>query len=158
MSSPAPPSSHHDALTGLPNRRLLDDRLEQALQLARRRDAQLAVMLLALRALSAPEDARLAGVARRLAECVRRADTLARYGTAEFALVLCDVRGEEECRAVAERVLEALSPPAFEGSLEPAIGIALYPGSAADADALMRNADAALYRAKQGPDPLCCYR
>lgn len=158
MSASVPPSTHHDALTGLPNRRLLDDRLKQALYLAQRRDAQLAVMLLALAALTAPEDARIPGVARRLAACVRRADTLARYGSAEFAFVLCDVRGENECRAVAARVREALAQERPDEDLQPAIGVALYRGGLVDADALLRNAAAALYSARQGREPLCIYR
>lgn len=158
MSAPAPPSTHHDALTGLPNRRLLDDRLRQALHLAQRRDARLAVMLLALGAFATPDDALLAELASALCACVRRADTVARYGAAEFALVLCDVRDEEECRAVAARALEALAQAASGRALHATIGVALYRGGAADADALLRNADAALYRAKQGRDPLCFYR
>jgi diguanylate cyclase (GGDEF)-like protein len=158
VSAPAPPSTHHDALTGLPNRRLLDDRLTQALYLAQRRDAPLAVMLLALGAFAAPDDALLAQLARSLYACVRRADTVARYGAAEFALVLCDVRGEEECRTVASRVLEALAHAAPGRALHAAIGVVLYRGGAVDAEALLRNADAALYRARQGRDPLCFYR
>jgi diguanylate cyclase (GGDEF)-like protein len=158
VSAPAPPSSHHDPLTGLPNRRLLDDRLQQALYLAQRRDARLAVMLLALGGFAVPDDARLADVARRLAACVRRSDTLARYGAAEFAFVLCDVRGEAECRVVAERVLQVIAPAGAGRPVDAVIGIALYQGGAADAEGLLRNADAALYRARQGREPLCFYR
>jgi diguanylate cyclase (GGDEF)-like protein len=157
VSAALPPSSHHDELTGLPNRRLLDDRLRQALHLARRRDAPLAVLLISLGALS-PGDARLVEAARRIAVCLRRADTFARYGTAEFALVLADVRGEAQCRLAAERVLQALADAAPNGALEPAIGIALYPGDAVDAEALLRNAEAALYRARQRGEALCFCR
>lgn len=158
MSAPVPRSTHHDSLTGLPNRRLLDDRLRQALHLAQRRDASIAVMLLTLGAFAPADDALLVEAARRLAACVRRADTLARYGTAEFAFVLSEVRSEAECRAVAARVLEALAQAAPGRRLEPAMGIALHTGGAVDADALLRNADEALYRAKQGRDPVCLYR
>jgi diguanylate cyclase (GGDEF)-like protein len=156
VSGSLPPSSHHDELTGLPNRRLLDDRLRQALYLAQRRDAPLAVMLLALGGFPAPSDAALAEAAQRLAARMRRADTLARYGAAEFAFVLTDVRGEAECRVVAERLLQALAPSAR--APDAAIGIALYPGAAVDAEGLLRNAEAALYRARQGREPLCFYR
>lgn len=156
--SAAPPSTHHDGLTGLPNRRLLDDRLAQALHLAQRRDAQLAVMLLALGGLAVSEDVRLADIAHRLAACVRRSDTLARFGAREFAFVLCDVRGEAECRAVAARVLEALEAAAPGSRSAALIGIALYEGGAGDAEALLRNAQAALYRAREGREGICTYR
>lgn len=158
MSAPVPSSSHHDPLTGLPNRRLLDDRLRQALHVARRRDARIAVMLLSLGALPGPDDALLVEAAQRLAACMRRADTLVRYGTAEFAFVLGDVPGEAQCRVVAARALEALAQAAPGRALDTAIGIALDAGGAVDADGLLRNADAALYRARQGRDRICFYR
>jgi GGDEF domain-containing protein len=150
-----PPSTHHDCLTGLPNRRLFDDRLRQALYLAERRDSTLAVMLLGL-ALAGPDDARLVELAGRLGSCVRRADTLARYGAAELAFVLNEVAGEAGCRLVAARVLEGVA--ALAADLAPAIGIALHSGGPVDADALLRNAEAALYRARQAREPVCFYR
>jgi diguanylate cyclase (GGDEF)-like protein len=158
VSAPIPPSSHHDPLTGLPNRRLFDDRLKQALYLAQRRDVPLAVLLLALGGAVAPDDRLLVHAARALSACVRRADTVARYGATEFAFVLADARGEAECRTVAARLVEALSEAAAGRALEPVIGAALYQGGAADADALVRNADAALFRAKQGRETLCFCR
>jgi diguanylate cyclase (GGDEF)-like protein len=136
------PSDYHDALTGLPNRRLLDDRLGQALHLARRRDCSVALMLLELSGFGRIDDDALRGAAQRLASCVRKADTVARWGAAEFALLLTDVAGEEDCRLVAERALAALG-------LEASIGISLYPADAGDGEALMRNADAARGRARQ---------
>lgn len=155
MPAAVPPSTHHDSLTGLPNRRLLDDRLRQALYLAERRDSTTAVMLLGL-ALAGPDDARLVELAGRLGSCVRRADTLARYGAAELAFVLNDVAGEADCRLVAARVLEAVA--ALAAGLAPAIGIALHSGGPVDADALLRNADAALDRARHGREPVCFCR
>ncbi len=155
MSAAVPPSTHHDSLTGLPNRRLFDDRLRQALYLAERRDSTLAVMLLGL-ALAGPDDGRLVELAERLGACVRRADTLARYGADELAFVLNDVAGEADCRLVAARVLEVVA--ALAADLAPVIGIALHAGGPVDADALLRNVDAALYRARHGREPVCFYR
>ena len=155
MSAAVPPSTHHDSLTGLPNRRLFDDRLRQALYLAERRDSTLAVMLLGL-ALAGPDDPRLVELAGRLGSCLRRADTLARYGAGELAFVLNDVAGEGDCRLVAARVLEVVAGVAAE--LAPAVGIALHSGEPVDADALLRNADAALYRARHEREPVCFYR
>lgn len=139
--SAQPPSEYHDALTGLPNRRLLDDRLKQALYLAQRRDRGIALLLVALD--GAPRgDEVVLDAAHALQACVRRADTLARWGAAEFAVVMTDVQSEADCRRVAERLLRALD-------MDAAIGISLYPDDAGDAEALARNADAARNRARQ---------
>jgi diguanylate cyclase (GGDEF)-like protein/PAS domain S-box-containing protein len=153
--------AYHDSLTGLPNRRLLDDRLKQALYQAQRRDASIAVMLVDLddfkhvndSAGHRSGDAVLREVAMRLGGCVRKADTLARHGGDEFVIVLPDVRGEPDCRIVAEKVLRALAAEfRIDGSgfkLGASIGISVFPGDAGDPDSLLRNADAAMYRAKQ---------
>jgi diguanylate cyclase (GGDEF)-like protein/PAS domain S-box-containing protein len=153
--------AYHDTLTGLPNRRLLDDRLRQALHVAQRRDARLAVMLIDLDDFKAVNDrlghragdAALREVAGRLAACVRKADTLARQGGDEFVLVIPDVALEADCQVVAEKILRALEAPArVDGEglrLGASIGISLYPADAGDGEALLRNADAAMYRAKR---------
>jgi diguanylate cyclase (GGDEF)-like protein/PAS domain S-box-containing protein len=153
--------AYHDTLTGLPNRRLLDDRLRQAVNLAQRRDARVAVMLIDLDDFKVVNDQRghragdvvLREVAQRLAGCVRKADTLARQGGDEFVLVIPDLPQAADCRVVAEKILRALEP-AFrvedqDYRIGASIGISLYPGDAGDGDALLRNADAAMYRAKQ---------
>ncbi|MGE3569876.1 MAG: PAS domain S-box protein [Burkholderiales bacterium] len=154
--------AYHDTLTGLPNRRLLDDRLRQALHLAQRRDARVAVMLIDLddfkevndRLGHRAGDAALREVAGRLAACVRKADTLARQGGDEFVLVIPDVALEADCQVVAEKILRALdSPVRVDGEdlrLGASIGISVYPADAGDGEALLRNADAAMYRAKRG--------
>ena len=142
MSTPPRPSDHHDPLTALPNRRLLDDRLQQALHLAQRRDKGVALVLLELAAFAGVDDATLGAAARRLSGGLRKADTLARWGAAEFAIVLTDVRGEAECRLVVERLLQALD-------MDAAIGISLFPTDAGDGEALMRNASTARERARQ---------
>jgi diguanylate cyclase (GGDEF)-like protein/PAS domain S-box-containing protein len=153
--------AYHDSLTGLPNRRLLDDRLKQALYQAQRRDASIAVMLVDLddfkqvndTAGHRSGDAVLREVATRLGSCVRKADTLARHGGDEFVIVLPDIQGEADCRIVAEKVLRALDAEfrvdASGFKLGASIGISVFPGDAGDPDSLLRNADAAMYRAKQ---------
>lgn len=153
--------AYHDSLTGLPNRRLLDDRLRQALRLAQRRDARLAVMLVDLDEFKRVNDAHghgagdavLREVARRLAACVRKADTLARQGGDEFVVVIPDLALDADCQVVAEKILGALAAPFAVASgaarIGASIGISLYPADAGEGDALLRNADAAMYRAKQ---------
>jgi diguanylate cyclase (GGDEF)-like protein/PAS domain S-box-containing protein len=153
--------AYHDTLTGLPNRRLLDDRLRQALHLAQRRDRRVAAMLVDLDDFKRVNDelghragdAVLREVAERLAGCVRKADTLARQGGDEFVIVIPDLAQEADCDVVAEKILRALEP-AFhadgrEFRIGASIGISIYPGDAGDGDALLRNADVAMYRAKQ---------
>jgi diguanylate cyclase (GGDEF)-like protein len=153
--------AYHDQLTGLPNRRLLDDRLRQAIRLAERRDRMVAALLVHLDDFRQVNDALghgagdavLREAAERLSGCVRKADTLARAGADEFALVVCDLKEAADCRVVAEKVLQALQPefrlPGRRVRLGVSIGISLFPADAADGEALLRNADAATYRAKQ---------
>ena len=92
-------------------------------------------------------------VAARLSACVRRADTLARHGGDEFVVVVSDVQADADCALVADKVLRSLAAPfRIEGralGLGASIGISLFPSDAGDGDALLRNADAAMYSAKQ---------
>ena len=153
--------AYHDTLTGLPNRRLLDDRLRQAIRLAQRRDRMVATLLVRLDDFrqvndslgQGAGDAVLREVAQRLTGCVRKADTLARAGADEFALVVCDLKDEADCRVVAEKLLQALAPEFRVGGrrlkLAVSVGISLFPSDGGDGEALLRNADAAMYRAKQ---------
>lgn len=153
--------AYHDMLTGLPNRRLLDDRLRQAVFLAQRRDARVGVILLDLDGFKQVNDslghragdAVLREIARRLAACVRRADTLARHGGDEFVIVVPDLAAEADCQVVAEKILRALEPPCRIDGREfvvgASIGISVFPADAGDPEALLRNADVAMYRAKQ---------
>jgi diguanylate cyclase (GGDEF)-like protein len=152
--------AYHDQLTGLPNRRLLDDRLRQAIRLAERRDRMVATLLVHLDDFRQVNDALghgagdavLREVAERLSGCVRKADTLARAGADEFALVVCDLKEGADCRVVAEKALQALEPEFRVAGrrlrLAVSIGISLFPADGAG-EALLRNADAATYRAKQ---------
>jgi diguanylate cyclase (GGDEF)-like protein len=153
--------AYHDALTGLPNRRLLDDRLKQALYRAQRREASVAVLLIDLddfkqvndSAGHRAGDAVLREVAMRLGGCVRKADTLSRHGGDEFVVMMADLSGDSDCQVVAEKIHRALAAEfRIDGksySLGASIGIAVFPEDGGDADALLRNADAAMYRAKQ---------
>ena len=152
---------YHDALTGLPNRRLFDDRLRQAIRLAQRRDRMVATLLVHLDDWlqvndmlgHGTGDALLREVAERLAVCVRKADTLARAGADEFAIVACDLKDEADCRVLAERLQQALAAEFRAGNrrlrLAASIGVSLFPADGGDGDALLRNADAAMYRARQ---------
>ena len=151
----------HDALTGLPNRRLLDDRLAQVLHAARRRARQVAVLLMDLDNFKQVNDALghaagdsvLREVAARLARCVRKADTVARHGADEFALVVADLQAEAGCRLVAERLLRSMAEaiPSAERpvALAVSVGISIFPADAGDGEGLLRNAGVALQRAKQ---------
>lgn len=152
--------AHHDTLTGLPNRRLLDDRLRQAVFLAQRRDAKVAVMLLDLDGFKEVNDslghragdAVLREVAQRLAGCMRKSDTLARHGGDEFVVVIPEVQLEADCQIIAEKILRTLEPEfRVDGKgfrIGASIGVSLYPADASDGEGLLRNADVAMYRAK----------
>jgi len=153
--------AYHDTLTGLPNRRLLDDRLKQAVYLAQRRDSRVGVMLVDLDDFKLVNDSLghragdsvLREVARRLGGCVRKADTVARQGGDEFVVVIPDLALEADCQVVAEKILRALEPPCMvdgrEFRIGASIGISVFPADAGDGEALLRNADVAMYRAKQ---------
>jgi diguanylate cyclase (GGDEF)-like protein len=148
--------AYHDTLTGLPNRRLLDDRLRQAIRLAQRRDRMVATLLVHLDDFRQVNDALgheagdavLREVAERLTGCMRKADTLARTGADEFAVVVSDLREEADFRLVAEKVRAALGAEFRVGGrrlrLAASVGISLYPSDGDDGEALLRSADAAL--------------
>jgi diguanylate cyclase (GGDEF)-like protein/PAS domain S-box-containing protein len=153
--------AYHDTLTGLPNRRLLDDRLRQAVFLAQRRDTRVAVMVVDLDHFKQVNDALghragdavLREASHRIAGCVRKADTLARHGGDEFVVVIPDLHQDADSQVIAEKILRALEP-AFrvdgrDFSIGASIGISLFPTDASDGEAVLRNADVAMYRAKQ---------
>jgi diguanylate cyclase (GGDEF)-like protein/PAS domain S-box-containing protein len=157
----------HDALTGLPNRWLLNDRLTLELARAQRHQQKLAVMLLDLDYFKDVNDTLghttgdklLQVVGRRLRSLVRKSDTVARMGGDEFMLILLfpRIRENGDAAKIAQRILEAFRRPfAFdehETCITASIGIAIYPDDGKDADTLMKNADIAMYRAKaQGRD------
>lgn len=152
--------AHHDALTGLPNRSLLQDRLSQALIAATRGDSGVAVMFLDLDRFKRVNDslghdvgdALLKSVATRLLQVVRDVDTVCRLGGDEFVIVLGAVSSPDDAVMVAERVIEVLARPmdimGHELRASTSIGISLFPEDGYDAQALMKNADTAMYSAK----------
>jgi diguanylate cyclase (GGDEF)-like protein/PAS domain S-box-containing protein len=153
--------AHHDALTGLPNRALLEQRLAAALRHAERGGGGLALLYLDVDRLKAVNDtlghdagdALLRGLGERLTHCLRREDTVARVGGDEFVVLLPAVRTRQEATGIAQKILKALAARfQLEGreiQVTSSLGIALYPEDGRDAATLRRRADAALYRAKQ---------
>jgi len=152
--------AHHDALTGLPNRSLLLDRLNQALTQAGRSDHRLAVMFLDLDRFKSVNDTLghhigdqlLKHVAMRLREAVRAVDTVSRLGGDEFVVVLHEIQTPDDALRVAEKIIEALAPAMLVDDHQlhatPSIGISIYPDDGDEAYALMKNADTAMYHAK----------
>ena len=150
----------HDALTGLPNRALLLDRLDQALAQAERSGSAVAVLFLDLDRFKLVNDSRghaagdqlLVRVAERLRQVVRPADTVARFGGDEFVMICQDAGMAGHAMHVADRVAEAFQPPFPLGAddmfLNVSIGIAVSDGRTSAAE-LLRNADAAMYQAKE---------
>ncbi|MBB1072804.1 EAL domain-containing protein [Rhodoferax sp. 4810] len=153
--------ANYDVLTGVPNRRLLSDRLKVALAGARRDHSALAICMLDLdgfkdvndRLGHACGDLLLIEISRRLQGVLRENDTLARLGGDEFVLLFSDMHQQEESHRVLNRVLQAIAQPMQLGDAEAwvsaSIGVTLYPLDDADADTLLRHADQAMYVAKQ---------
>jgi len=153
--------AHYDSLTGLPNRALLQDRLKRAMSRAERGHTLLAVMFLDLDQFKeindslghSVGDAVLKEIALRLESGLRATDTVARLGGDEFTILLEKVRSVEEISRIAEKLLRAISARAdvagHELHLSTSIGVTVYPLDHRDADALLRNADLAMYHAKQ---------
>jgi diguanylate cyclase (GGDEF)-like protein/PAS domain S-box-containing protein len=155
--------AHHDSLTGLPNVLLFNDRLNQAISLAKRGSRQVALLYLDLDKFKPVNDTLghtagdelLKGVAARIRHQVRESDTVARVGGDEFTVILAGVARREDAATVAKKIIAALAVPFQLGSqkqrvdIGTSIGIALYPADARGADALVKAADAAMYSAKQ---------
>ena len=153
--------AHHDALTGLPNRSLLLDRLDQALTKAARSKHRVAIMFLDLDRFKSINDTLghhvgdmlLKHVADRLRESVRAVDTVSRLGGDEFVVVLHEIQAPDDAMMVAEKILAALATSALiEGHTlyaTPSIGISIFPDDGEEAYALMKSADTAMYHAKE---------
>ena len=152
--------AQHDPLTDLPNRLLMQDRLQHALARARREHALLAVLFLDLDRFKHINDSLghtvgdhlLIEVARRLRGAVRSEDTVARMGGDEFIVLMETLRHEDDAARLAQKLLQALAAPyrvdGNEFFVTSSIGISLYPRDGADVETLVRNADSAMYRAK----------
>jgi diguanylate cyclase (GGDEF)-like protein len=157
----------HDSLTGLPNRRLLNDRIEKAMQHALRNDRMMAVMYIDLDGFKAINDQRghqcgdelLKQVSARLREASRREDTVARIGGDEFIMVLSDLSHADDVLLPARKALNLLAAPfEIEGatvSITGSVGVAFYPVDAQEGDSLIALADQALYEAKRSGKNRC---
>jgi len=153
--------AHYDALTGLPNRVLLADRLQQAIVHTRRRENIMALVYLDLDGFKAVNDGHghetgdelLIVVSSRLKAALREGDTLARLGGDEFVAVLTDLDNPSGCDAILSRLLQAAAAPVQIGDVvvqvSASLGVTLHPLDGGDADTLLRHADQAMYQAKE---------
>jgi len=152
--------AHHDALTGLPNRTLLIERLQQSIAYAHRRERIVAVLYLDLDRFKvindtlghAVGDELLKAVGERLSRAVRASDTVARPGGDEFIIVLADVAHESDVRLVSDKLVATFDDPFIVDDndffISTSVGISLYPRDGTDVDTLIKHADAAMYQAK----------
>ena len=153
--------AYHDLLTRLPNRALFKDRLSVAITQAQRNNTELAVMFIDLDRFKIINDSLghtmgdrlLQSVAQRLQACIRKGDTLSRFGGDEFTLLLPEVKNADAAVHIAEKILVDIKKPFQLGAREvfigASVGIAIYPESGDDMDALIKNADIAMYRVKK---------
>jgi diguanylate cyclase (GGDEF)-like protein/PAS domain S-box-containing protein len=160
-------SAAHDFLTSLPNRLLLNDRIDQAIALAKRHKHLVAVLFLDLDGFKhindslghSAGDKLLQSVAGRLSDCVRAPDTVSRQGGDEFVVLLPEVKLAEDIAIAARRMLRAVEKAHFiddrELHVTVSIGVSLYPDDGLDAETLIKNADTAMYQAKEDAGQSC---
>ena len=153
--------AHHDALTGLPNRILLNDRITTQLAHARRKQGMVAVLFLDLDRFKiindslghAVGDQLLRVIARRLDKCVREEDTVARLGGDEFMVLLPNINGSSDAGRIARKVIDCLVDPischGHQLHITTSIGISIYPYDGTDSETLIKHADISMYRAKE---------
>lgn len=153
--------ANHDALTGLPSLRLLQDRIAAAISRARRDDTEMAVLFVDLDGFKAVNDtlghdagdAVLKDVGERLRACVRESDTAARMGGDEFVIVLERMGSRDRARQIGERIVEHLgepfTTPSGDAHIGASVGIALFPADGDTPDALIKAADGAMYEVKK---------
>ena len=154
-------ASLHDPLTGLPNRALFDDRLEHGLAQARRHGWTMAVMFLDLDDFKKINDsyghdvgdAVLQTIATRLQENLRGEDTVCRHGGDEFLYLLMEIGSEQDATQIVKKIMQAIQAPCELSvgklTINPSIGIAIFPKDGTSAEALVKSADTAMYQAKQ---------
>ena len=154
-------SAQHDFLTGLPNRMLLNDRVNQAIALAPRHRKKVAVLFLDLDGFKHINDSLghpigdklLQSIAKRLVDCVRGSDTVSRQGGDEFVVLLSEVEQSEDAAITARRMLQAVAEPhsidQHDLHVTTSIGVSVYPDDGLDAETLIKNADTAMYQAKE---------
>lgn len=153
--------AHHDALTGLPNRKLFYERLQQAIDWAAENQQAVGLLFLDLDGFKQINDSKghdvgdllLKAVARRLSGCLRGSDTVSRLGGDEFTVILPAIPNAQDAARVATKVLDTLAKPfVIQGNeilVTSSVGISLYPENAQDLEMLVKAADNAMYRAKQ---------
>jgi diguanylate cyclase (GGDEF)-like protein len=153
--------AERDFLTGLPNRALLSDRLEQAIALAIRHRQRLAVLYVDLDNFKDINDSfghsvgdqLLQSAAKRLEKCIRHSDTVSREGGDEFVVLLSEVESARDAACVSEKLIKAMAKPhliaGHELKVTLSIGISLFPDDAGDGETLLTNADTAMYHAKR---------
>jgi len=153
--------AHHDALTGLPNRVLFQDRLSQAISRARWRERKVAVLFLDMDRFKVINDslghhvgdALLEEMALRLSDCVREGDTVARLGGDEFAIIFNDIASAVDIPRLANKILNSLAAPFEQQDRElfvtSSIGISLFPDDGDNGQTLLKKSDAAMYKAKR---------
>src|ERR1700686_3399712 len=161
MSRQMTHAAQHDLVTNLPNRLLLNDRISQSISLARRQNRPLAVIFLDLDRFKyindslghATGDKLLQSVSKRLLAGLRGSDTVSRQGGDEFVILLSEIADPEDLAASARKILLLLNAPHSIGGQDlligGSIGISVYPGNGEDAETLIKNADTAMYHAKQ---------
>ena len=154
-------TAEHDFLTGLPNRWLLTDRLSQVIALAKRNNERVAVLFLDLDGFKHINDSLghtagdrlLQSIAKRLVKCVRGSDTVSRQGGDEFVVLLSEMQQGNDAAITAQRILEAVAESHCLDDrklhVTTSIGISVYPDDGLDADTLIKNADTAMYQAKE---------
>ncbi len=155
-------SAQHDVLTNLPNRMLLNDRIMQTISLARRQNRPFAVLFLDLDRFKCINDSLghsvgdqlIQSVSQRLLSAVRGSDTVSRQGGDEFLILLPEIAHPEDAATSARKILLALGAPhsiaGHELNIDASIGVSIYPEDGVDAEALIKNADTAMYHAKEG--------
>jgi diguanylate cyclase (GGDEF)-like protein len=156
--------AYHDPLTGLPNRALLLDRLQQAILQAERQNKAIGLLLLDLDCFKHVNDRLghnagdlvLRVTAQRLASCIRAGDTASRYGGDEFVILLPDIRGNDDVVTVAQKITASMSIPHQVGDetilVSASLGSAVFDGGRASCDELIGAADSAMYRVKARSD------
>ena len=153
-------AAQHDFLTGLPNRMLLNDRINQAIVFASRLNKKVAILFLDLDGFKhindslghATGDKLLQSISKRLVKCVRATDTVSRQGGDEFVVVLSEMTQSEDAAITARRLLQAIIKPhsidRHKLHVTASIGVSVYPDDGSDAEALIKSADLAMYQAK----------
>ena len=152
--------AHYDALTGIPNRLLFNDRLDRALQRADRGDSPFALLYVDLDGFKTVNDMHghdvgdklVQGIAERLSQCIRRTDSVARIGGDEFTVLLEKINSTNDTVMVAQKIIDVITEPFnIDGQqlrVGSSIGIAVYPEAGTDAKTLLKHADMAMYEAK----------